>query len=88
MTTVGGPYVGYEIRVHGGPPYRGITTDPERCLEEHRERLGPSAFMQIMTPPLSAREARAWEELLTRKPRLDPALGWGGIAATTPLRRW
>ena len=89
MTTASGPYVGYEVRIHGGPPHRGITTDPERCLEQHREQLGPSAFMQILTPPLSAREARAWEELLARKQRraLDPALGWGGIAATTPLRR-
>ena len=89
MTTASGPYVGYEVRIHGGPPHRGITTDPERCLEQHREQLGPSAFMHILTPPLSAREARAWEELLARKQSraLDPALGWGGIAATMPLRR-
>lgn len=89
MTTSGGPYVGYEVRVHGGPPHRGITTNPKRCLEEHQERLGPSAFMHILTPPLSAREAKAWERMLAHKQNqaLDPASGWGGIAATMPSRR-
>ena len=88
MVAVGEFYVGYEVRVHGGPPHRGITTDPERCLEQHRERLGPDAFMNVLTPPLSAREAQAWEEILERKRNqaLPLALGWG-VAAAMPPRR-
>ncbi len=89
MATANKPYFGYEVRIHAGPPYRGITTDPERCLEEHQERLGPSAFLRIITPPLSLREARAWEDLLTRKhlPASGAALGWGSVLHSTPAQR-
>ena len=89
MATATRPYVGYEVRIPAGLPHRGVTDDPERCLEEYRERLGADAFMQVLTPPLSLREARQWEEMLGRKgrPALNVELGWGGVAPSTLTRR-
>ena len=79
MTTATQTYVGYEIRVPAGIPHRGITHNPEQTLAEHRERLGPDAFMQILTPPLSLREARQWEQFRKQRRhyRPDPANPWG-----------
>ena len=84
MTTVTEPYVAYEVRIPAGVPHRGITKDPEQVLAEYRERLGPDAFIQILTPPLSLREAKQWEAMMERNrttPR-NQALGWGSV---TPL---
>ena len=54
-------YVGYEIWVHGGVTHRGITSDPARRLKEHRKKLGPSADMWTLTPPMTLCSARQWE---------------------------
>ena len=59
-------YVGYEVRIHAGVSHRGITSDPERRLEEHRRKLGPSAYMRILTSPMTLRVARQWESLQER----------------------
>lgn len=79
------PYVGYEVRVPAGAPHRGIATEPEQCLQEYREQLGPDAFIRILTPQLSFREARQWEKMLEHKcrPALNIELGWGGVAPST-----
>ena len=66
MSLTSKPYVGYEVRIHGGPSHRGITTDPERRLKEHRTKLGPSAKMRILTSPMSPYHAREWERSQTR----------------------
>lgn len=58
MLTASRPYFGYEVR------HRGLTTDPEGTLEEYRERLGPAAMMQLLTPPMSYRDARQWERVV------------------------
>lgn len=59
-------YVGYEVRIHAGVSHRGITSDPEGRLEEYRKELGPSAYMRILTPPMTLRVARQWESLPER----------------------
>ena len=90
MTTASKAYFGYEVRIPAGVRHQGLTTDPERTLEEYREELGPSAMMQILTPPMSFREACQWEDFRTGKgrPALNTALGWGSIAAPpSALRR-
>ena len=61
MTSASKRYVGYEVRVHGGASHRGITSDPDRRLQEHRRKLGPSAYMRILTSPMTLRGARQWE---------------------------
>lgn len=66
MTLRNKPFVGYEVRVHGGPSHRGITSNPERRLREHQAQLGPSAHMRVLTPPMSLRQARSWEKMQTR----------------------
>ena len=75
MTTATQPYVGYEIRRPAGVRHRSITQNSEQTLAEHRERLRPDAFMQILTPPLSLREAKQWEQFRKhhRHYRPDPA---------------
>ena len=60
MRTATQPYVGHEIRVPAGILHRGITQHPEQTLAEHRERLGPQAFIRILTRPLTLRQARQW----------------------------
>ena len=90
MTTASKPYFGYEVRIPAGVRHQGLTTDPERTLEEYRERLGPSAMMQILTPPMSFREACQWDDFRTGKghPALNTALGWGNtVRSTTRPRR-
>lgn len=89
MSLASKPYFGYEVRIPAGVRHRGLTTDPEGTLEEYRERLGPAAMMQLLTPPMSYREARQWDEMLkrNRQPALNSALGWGGIAPSTPALR-
>ena len=66
MTTSSKQFVGYEVRVHGGPTHRGITSDQERRLKEHRAQVGPSATMKILTNPMPLRQARQWEKLQER----------------------
>lgn len=39
----------YMVRCDGGPLYTGITTDPERRMEEHRTGRG-AAFFRIHKP--------------------------------------
>lgn len=64
MTTASKPYFGYEVRIPAGVSRRGLTTDPERTLAEYREQLGPSAYIRVLTSPLSLNEARQWERLM------------------------
>ena len=64
MLTAGRPYLGYEVRIPSGVRHRGLTTDPEGTLEEYRERLGPSAMMQLLTLAMSYREACQGERLV------------------------
>lgn len=89
MSLASKPYFGYEVRIPAGVRHRGLTTDPEGTREEYRERLGPAAIMQLLTPPMSYREARQWDEMRTRNenPALNTALGWGGIAPSPPALR-
>ena len=87
MTPNNNPFFGYEIRMHGGPTHRGITTDPERRLREHQAELGPSAKMRILTPPLSYRQARNWERIQSRPRRYHRDV-WrqeSGMGMSTPL---
>ena len=75
------PFVGYEVRVHGGPTHRGITSNPKRRLQEHQTQVGPSATIRILTPPMSLLQARQWEKLQTRtrgysRPRRRPGRVW------------
>ena len=66
MTSNKKPFVGYEVRVHGGASHRGITSDPQRRLREHQAKLGQSAKMRILTPPLPYHQALNWERLQSR----------------------
>ena len=34
-------YYGYELRIHGGPTHRGITSNPQQRLSQHRRQVGP-----------------------------------------------
>lgn len=75
------PFIGYEVRVHGGASHRGITSNPERRLREHQAQLGPSARMRVLTPPMSLPQARNWERAQTRtrgyvQPRRRPGRVW------------
>ena len=89
MLTASKHYFGYEVRIPAGVRHRGLTTDPEGTLEEYWERLGPAAMMQLLTPPMSYREARQWDEMRTGKRPLatDAALGWGSTVRSTAQQR-
>ena len=55
-------YYGYELRVYGGPTHRGITSNTEQRLAQHKRQVGPSAKMRVLTGPMSLHRARLWEK--------------------------
>ena len=58
-------WYGYHYYVGGAKKHSGITTDPNRRQEEHRQRW-PGGTLNIAIGPVAEAAARAWEAQQTR----------------------
>jgi hypothetical protein len=58
-------YYGYHYYQNGVKRHSGITNDPPRRQEEHRQRW-PGGVLQIATGPMTEAQARAWEAAQTK----------------------
>jgi len=58
-------WYGYYFYQNGVKRHSGITTDPSRRQDEHRQRW-PGGTLQIATGPLTEAAAREWEANQTK----------------------
>jgi hypothetical protein len=58
-------WYGYHFYAGGVKRHSGITTDPQRRQEEHRQRW-PGGSLMIAIGPTNEANARNWEALQTR----------------------
>jgi hypothetical protein len=58
-------WYGYHFYQGGVKRHSGITTDPQRRQDEHRQRW-PGGQMQVVIGPTTEAAARNWEALQTK----------------------